>query len=145
MRSTDTRPRPRWVRAFEPCAISRPPHLAAILPASSSPSARTARPVRRIRVGSPERNTRAASWTASRDGAAGITGGGTATGPEPSFHAVSAGRIRLAIWPGGVRAAAIAAAPSLAIDIASGEVLTQCELGRASPSMSEVNGASYCR
>ena len=42
-------------------------------------------------------------------------------------------------------AAAIAAAPSLAIDIASGEVLTQCEEGRASPSMSEVSGASYCR
>ena len=32
-----------------------------------------------------------------------------------------------------------------AIDRASGDVLTQCELGRASPSMSEVKGASYCR
>src|SRR5207248_3912113 len=101
--------------------------------------------VSRIKVGSPERNTRAASATASRDGAAGISAGGTATGPEPSFHAVSAGKIRLAIWPGGVRAAAIAKAPSRAIDIASGEVLTQCEEGRASPSMSEVKGASYCR
>ena len=59
--------------------------------------------------------------------------GGTATGPEPSFHAVSAGRIRVAICPGGVRAAAIAAAPSAAIDIASGEVLTQCEIGLRQP------------
>ena len=125
--------------------MMRAPHLAAILPASANPSARTARPVRRISVGSPERSTRAASATDSRDGAAGFSAGGTGIGPEPSFHAVSAGRMRLAIWPGGVRAAAIAAAPSLAIAIASGEVLTQCEEGRASPSMSEVNGASYCR
>ena len=48
-------------------------------------------------------------------------------GPEPSFHAVSAGRIRVATWPGGVRAAAIAAAPSAATDLASGEVRTQDE------------------
>ena len=42
-------------------------------------------------------------------------------------------------------AAAIAAAPSAAIDIALGEVLTQCELGFTSVSMSEVSGASYWR
>src|SRR5262245_17344803 len=64
---------------------------------------------------------------------------------SPSFHAVSAGRINVAILPGGWRAAAIANAPSPAIALASGEVLTQCEFGRASPSMSEAKGASYWR
>ena len=125
--------------------MMRAPHLAAILPARSSPSARTARPVTRMRVGSPERSTLAASRTASGDGAAAFAGGGTEAGPEPSFHAVSAGRIRVAIWPGGRRAASIASAPSAAIPIAFGDVLTQCDDGRASPSMSEVKGASYCR
>jgi hypothetical protein len=55
---------------------------------------------------------------------------------------VSAGRIRVAIWPGGVRAAAIAAAPSAATERASGEVLTQRENGLAAVSISVVNGAS---
>ena len=63
-------------------------------------------------------------------------------GPEPSFHAVSAGSISIAICPGGVRAAAIAAAPSAATDFASGEVLTQRENGFAAVSMSVVSGAS---
>ena len=63
-------------------------------------------------------------------------------GPSASFHAVSAGRIRVAIWPGGVSAAAIAAAPSAATCLASGEVRTQPETGAATVSMSEVSGAS---
>ena len=37
----------------------------------------------------------------------------------------------------------IAAAPSLATVLAVGEVLTQCEKGRAMPSMSAVSGVSY--
>src|SRR5262249_58761581 len=92
-----------------------------------------------------ECRTRAASPTASAEGGVGRAGGGTFAGPDPSFHAVSAGRINVAILPGGWRAAAIANAPSPAIALASGEVLTQCEFGRASPSMSEAKGASYCR
>ncbi len=40
-------------------------------------------------------------------------------------------------------AAAIAAAPSAATDLESGEVCTQCDIGRARPSMSEVSGALY--
>ena len=139
MRSTDTRPRPRWVRAFEPCAISRAPVLAAILPASSSPSARTARPVTQDqgRLARAQHARRLGDRLARRRGGC-LPPAAPAPGRSPSFHAVSAGRIRVAIWPGGVRAAAIAAAPSAAIDIASGEVLTQCDDGRASPSMSEV-------
>ncbi len=111
-------------------------------PARSSPSWRKARPVTSKRHGSPERNTRAASATASGDTGAGGAAGGTSTGPEPSFHAVSAGRISIAIWPGGVRAAAIAAAPSAATERASGEVLTQRENGFAAVSISVVSGAS---
>ena len=51
---------------------------------------------------------------------------------------MSAGNISVAICPGGVRAAAIAAAPSAATDLASGEVLTQRENGFAAVSMSVV-------
>ena len=53
----------------------------------------------------------------------------------------SAGRISVAICGGELLAAAIAAAPSLATDLASGEVRTQADIGRARPSMSEVSGA----
>ena len=37
------------------------------------------------------------------------------TGSRPSFQAVSAGRIRVAIWPGAALAASIAKAPSAAM------------------------------
>ena len=42
---------------------------------------------------------------------------------------------------GALLAAAIAAAPSAAPDLESGEVRTQDDIGRARPSMSEVSGA----
>ena len=73
-----------------------------------------------------------------RDG----TGSGSATRP-PSFQAVSAGRISVAIWPGGTIAAATASR-AVGADIARrvGEVCTQCDIGRAMPSMSAVSGAS---
>ena len=45
--------------------------------------------------------------------------------PSASFQAVSAGRISVAICGGELLAAAIAAAPSFAMDFASGEVRTQ--------------------
>jgi hypothetical protein len=61
--------------------------------------------------------------------------------PSASFHAVSAGRISVAICGGLLLAAAMAAAPSLATDFASGEVRTHADIGRARPSMSEVSGA----
>jgi hypothetical protein len=56
---------------------------------------------------------------------------------------VSAGRIKVAIRPGNCRAAWIAKAPSLATVAALGEVLTQWDIGAATPSMSAVNGASW--
>jgi hypothetical protein len=61
--------------------------------------------------------------------------------PSASFQAVSAGRIRVAICGGELFAAAIAAAPSAATDLAFGEVRTHSDIGRARPSMSDVSGA----
>ena len=61
--------------------------------------------------------------------------------PSASFQAVSAGKISVAICGGALLAAAMAAAPSAATDFASGEVRTHSDIGRASPSISEVSGA----
>ena len=63
-------------------------------------------------------------------------------GPAASFQAVSAGRISVAIWPGGSRAACTARAASAPTVAAPVEVRTQPDTGRAKPSMSEVSGAS---
>jgi hypothetical protein len=103
------------MRAFVNWAMSRAPVIAAIWPASARPCSRTARPLKRISVGSPERSTHAAASIGSAEGSGGFTDGGTLAGPEPSFHAVSAGSINVAIRPGGGRAAAIASAASPAI------------------------------
>ena len=69
-------------------------------------------------------------------------GGAVSAMPSAAPQAVSAGRIRVAICPGVCRAAWIASAPSAAIVRELGEVLTQCDMGAATPSMSEVSGAS---
>ena len=63
------------------------------------------------------------------------TGSGSATCP-PSPHAVSAGRISVAIWPGGVIAACTAAAPSAPILSEEPLLRTQCDTVRAIPSVS---------
>ena len=72
----------------------------------------------------------------SLEGSAGAGVAGVSAAPSASVQAVSAGRIRVAIWPGATRAAWMAAAPSPATVLAVGEVLTQCENGRAMPSTS---------
>ena len=82
-----------------------------------------------------------ASVIASLEACFGFSMAGKGATPEPSFQAVSAGRIKVATWPGAASAAAIAAAPSAATDFASGEVRTQDETVLAAPSMSEVSGA----
>jgi hypothetical protein len=66
---------------------------------------------------------------------------GTTAGPVPSSHAVSPGRIRVATCPGGVMAAAIAAAPSAATRRRVGEVAPSRRTAVAAVSMSEVSGA----
>jgi len=66
-----------------------------------------------------------------------------ASGARPTgFQAVSAGRISVAIRPGGALASSTERAPSAAMSSALRLVCTQCDIGRATPSMSEVSGAS---
>ena len=140
MRSIGTRPAPRSMRRLKVCARMRAPVFAAMRPASSRPFSRSAGPVMSSTAGSPERSARAASFTASSFTLARAGAAGTGAGPEPSSHAVSPGRIKVATCPGGVIAAAMAAAPSAATVMAVGEVLTQPENGLAAVSMSEVSG-----
>ena len=85
----------------------------------------------------------AAATTSSLAGFCGCGVSGVSAAPSASVHAVSAGRMSVAIWPGATRAAWMAAAPSLATVLDVGEVFTQCENGRAMPSMSAVSGVSY--
>ena len=122
--------------------MMRAPVAVAMRPASASPRSRTARPVSMSMAGSPERRALAQRSIASAPTGAGAGAGGTAATPSASFHAVSAGRMSVATWPGAVRAAAMAAAPSAATARALGDVRTHAETGRAMPSMSEVSGAS---
>ena len=89
----------------------------------------------------PECSTLAASSTAAAEKPGCCFGAGICAISPASFQAVSAGRIRVAICGGEPLAAAIAAAPSAETDLASGDVLTHSDIGRASPSMSEVSGA----
>src|SRR5262249_4013817 len=115
------------MRAFEVWQSNRAPVLRAILPATLRPCSRTAKPDSSSTVGLPARSTLTALATASRATCARTGTVGTGAMPVASFHAVSAGRIRVAIWPGGVHATAIASAPSRATDAASGDVLTHDE------------------
>ena len=85
----------------------------------------------------------AAATTVSLAGLSGAGVAGVSDGPSASPHAVSAGRIKVAIWPGATLAAWVASAPSPATVFDVGEVFTQCENGRAMPSMSAVSGVSY--
>ena len=79
----------------------RAPVAAAIRPASTSASSRSARPPRNRHFGPPSAfsaSTAAAMAAWGARGAAGIAG--TATGAEPSVQAWSAGTITVAILPG---------------------------------------------
>ena len=98
----------RWSPA-PACAL----RLRAIRPAGASPLARDAVPVSRSMVGSPSAGPcRSGPPPPRRRERARLSG--AVAGPGPSFHAVSAGRINVATCPGGVHAAAMAAAPSAA-------------------------------
>ena len=80
-----------------------------------SPFSRSAGPVMSSTAGSPERNARAEAFTASSATRARSGAGGTGAGPEPSSHAVSPGRIKVATCPGGVIAAALGISFFLAV------------------------------
>ena len=108
-----TRPAPRSMRPFDCCARRRAPVTCAMRSATESAFARKARPERSSTVRLPLRSFAAASRRRSRStegrGGAGAT---LAIGAVVSFHAASAGRISVAIRPGGVLASTIAAAAS---------------------------------
>jgi len=140
MRSTDTRAAAAPAsRALEPCAISRAPHFGGDLAGEFRARRRaTARPVTRIKVGSPER-----SAPRRLDDRLAVTArrARRLAAPRPArsrrsmpYRPAGSG---WAIWPGRRPAPRRSpAAPSLAIAIASGEVLgPNARRARASPSM----------
>jgi hypothetical protein len=107
--------------------INLAPLARAIRPASRSPSSRKARPVIKIIAGSFLRSTSATRLIVAVSTGAGPDNGGSGAGWPPSFQAQSAGKISVAIWPGGVRAAAIAAAASAPTQAAVSAERTQPE------------------
>ena len=90
---------------------------------------------------SPLLSILAAAVTASCDTGTGRVAAGVSATVAAGPHAVSAGRMSVAICPGTALAAAIAAAPSAATFCEFAEVRTQCDMGRARPSISDVSGA----
>src|SRR5215510_16238423 len=108
----------------------RAPVAVAMRPARARPRSRTPCPVRKSMAGSPEprafaQRATACALTFARSGAEAV-----AATPGAAFHAVSAGRMRVAICPGGVEAAVMAAAPSSLTVAALAEVRTHAETGR---------------
>ena len=113
--------------------------------AATRPASDNACPLRTSIAGSPLRSACATRRTVSGATAAlAGTGNGSATRP-PSFQAVSAGSISVAICPGAVIAAWTAAAPSAPTRCAEALVRTQCEAVRARPSVLKVSGESNGR
>ena len=87
---------------------------------------------------------RAVSGSLARLSARGSACAGTPGAPA-CCHEASPGRIRVAIWPGCALAFATALATSQATLPADSTRRTQWLRGRARPSMSDINGGSYCR
>ncbi len=122
--------------------MTRAPVVLAMRPACASPSSVSASPRKRMTAALPEARASAARATASGRGGAGSAVAIGSAGPSASLQAVSAGRISVAIPPGGLRAAATARAASCATFPASVEACTQLENGAATAAMSEASGAS---
>jgi hypothetical protein len=113
--------------------------------AAARPAPISAGPVSTSSARCPLRSTCAIERSVS--GATGVRAGAGNAAPTspPSLQAVSAGRISVAICPGGVFAACAAAAPSAPTLADDAVVRTQCADARARPSASAVSGVSYCR
>ena len=142
MRRTCGRPAPRAKRAFAP-SLKRPqPVFPAIRPAICRPSSVKAGPARSNVVFLPLLSISAAPLTALSLTLARVDVGRAVTTFSAGPQAVSAGRIKVAICPGACVAASIAAAPSAATSRELSDVRTQWDMGRATPSISEVSGAS---
>lgn len=94
----------------------------------------------------PERSMDAACSTASAAGTGALgTACGSGAADPASLHATSAGTIRVAIWPGAVRAVATAWAASWPTSADDRDVRSHLEYGCAIASMSEVSGVSSGR
>jgi hypothetical protein len=119
--------------------------VAAPRPAAISPGSRSTLPPTNNAAGSPLRSTSAMAATVSVDTAWRGADGRGATGSPASSHETSAGRMSVATWPGARIAAAMASAASALISAGSADVRTQPDGLRATVSMSESSGASYCR
>jgi len=140
-----TRPAPRATRATPNSVSSAQPVAAAMRPAISRPASWQASAPSTIAVGSPERSSAAAASTIAVSTAAGASRAIRAPGAASagsSVHAQSAGSTSVAMRPGGVVAACTASRVAASTPPADPIVRTQCDIGRAMPSMSEVSGAS---
>ena len=140
MRSGESRPAPRSWTGGKVGANTRQPVARAIRSAARRPRARRALPPS-TNAAVPARNARAARSVSARvgEGGAGIW---AVTGAAATCaHCTSPGRISVA-GPLGSRVAwAIASAMSAAADSAWVVVWTKCDIGLASPAMSDVRGA----
>ena len=144
-RSTATRPAPRARRGANVSHNNRAPVAAAMRPAARSPRSFSASPrIKRAARDPDDRTAATVAATASLDTSAGPTNVRAGAGEPPSFHATSAGRINVAIWPGCCRAACTARAASAPTVRALTAECTQPETGRANPTTSDASGASYC-
>ena len=95
-------------------------------------------------VASPDRSSFAACEIASDCGSKAPGTDCCPTAAPPSDHEISAGRMSVAISPGGVRAATTAAAASAPSDAVDPERRIQPDTFAARVSISLWRGASYC-
>src|SRR5262249_48536775 len=123
-----TRPAPRSRRAELNSPEMTQPVLAAMRPASSRAWPRTpTSPSNKQAEGPPRERAFAAAVTAQADTRKRGLEAGAHTTCSAAPHAVSAGRIKVAIFPGASRATLIAAAASVETDIDVLALRTQCD------------------
>jgi hypothetical protein len=116
---------------------------AAMRAAARSDGSRSARPPSSIAVDFLEPSAFATASTVSTEATGGAGGAGGPAGLAPSAHDTSAGKIRVATWPGGPIEAATASTASAASSWVLRDVRTQLDTFRATVSMSDWSWASY--
>src|SRR5580692_5234316 len=134
MRSTGGLPAPLARRVTGYGANSFALVAVAMRPAAARPLPNSAFPASRMAVGKPDRNMAAARSTVAVAGGRGLGEARSAATFPPSVQAASAGTMSVAIRPGAVRAAMMAAAASRPASDEETEVRNHLEYGRAMPS-----------
>ncbi len=114
----------------------------AIRLAAARPGRRMPAPPSRITHGSPLRSAAAADPTTPAGTGAGDRALSAGAGSPPSDHDTSAGRMRVAIPPGGAIAAATASAASAATSALRADRRDHTDIHPARASMSDSSGAS---